>query len=68
QSKTYDPTGTFIRRYCPELDALNPDQIHFPSGAKHLPPSFKIGRDYPNPIVDYATQRKKALDLFSPAK
>ena len=64
QSKTYDPDGDFIREFCPELSRLNSQQIHCPASAKTLPESFKLGRDYPYPIVDYAVQRKKALAIY----
>ncbi len=64
QSQTYDPDGRFIRQFCPELRTLNSQQIHCPSSAKLLPESFKLGRDYPYPIVDYAVQRKKALAIY----
>ena len=64
QSQKYDPEGTFIKHYCPELRALSPKQIHNPSEAKGLPVSFRLGVDYPRPIVDYKIQRQKALALY----
>ena len=67
QSKTYDTEGGFIRQYCPELSVLSHAQIHFPAGEKQLPLSFQLGVHYPMPIVDYASQRIKALELFSHA-
>ncbi len=67
QSETYDPSGKFIRQYCPELTRLNEKQIHAPWKAKILPPGFELGQTYPFPVVDYATQRQTALDLFARA-
>lgn len=64
QSQKYDPDGTFIKQYCPELRSLSPKQIHNPAEAKGLPMSFRLGLDYPRPIVDYKTQRQKALALY----
>lgn len=64
QSKDYDPDGEFIRRYCPELRVLNRTQIHCPAEAKSLPNGFILGRDYPQPIVAYKSQRQAALILY----
>jgi deoxyribodipyrimidine photo-lyase len=64
QSQKYDPHGTFIKTYCPELKNLSAKQVHNPSEAKDLPMGFRLGIDYPRPIVDYKSQRQKALDLY----
>jgi deoxyribodipyrimidine photo-lyase len=64
QSQKYDPHGTFIKTYCPELKNLSAKQIHNPSEAKDLPMGFQLGVDYPRPIVDYKSQRQKALGLY----
>ncbi|GAC1623104.1 MAG: deoxyribodipyrimidine photo-lyase [Vulcanimicrobiaceae bacterium] len=61
-----DPTGVFIRRYVPELARVPAEFIAEP----HLMPplvaasiGFRIGIDYPLPIVDHklATTRAKEL-------
>lgn len=58
QSLDQDPNGTFIRRYCPELQKVPDSYIHQPES---LPPllqmacGFRPGYDYPLPIVDHAT-------------
>lgn len=64
QSQKYDPDGSFIKKYCPELRTLSAKQIHNPAEAKGLPLSFRLGVDYPRPIVDYKLQRQKALALY----
>jgi len=71
QSERFDPEGKFIRRYLPELKAVPDKFIHAPW---LLPPleqqacEVVIGRDYPAPIVDHATQRIAALALYGKVK
>jgi deoxyribodipyrimidine photo-lyase len=55
QSERFDPEGEFIRQYVPELAALSAKQIHNPSFAE------REACRYPQPVIDYAFQRKKAL-------
>ncbi len=64
QSEKFDPQGKFIRRYVPELATFDDKAIHAPWQAKTTPPGFRLGLDYPHPIVDHAVQREKALALF----
>jgi len=68
QSKRFDPRGTFIRRYVPELAALGDAEIHAPwriSEEAQRANGVVIGRDYPAPIVDHAVARTKAIELFA---
>ncbi|MEM7646964.1 MAG: deoxyribodipyrimidine photo-lyase [Pseudomonadota bacterium] len=57
QSKDQDPQGHFIRKYCPELSEVDDQYIHEPY---LMPPmlqslaGFRLGVDYPAPIVDHA--------------
>ncbi len=51
QARRFDPEGTYVRRYVPELAGLPADVIHEPwklAGTLEAP-------DYPPPIVDHAT-------------
>ena len=70
QSRTFDPDGSFIRALLPALDAIPAPFIHEPWT---LPPldaerlGFRLGRDYPRPIVDHAEARARALALYAPA-
>jgi deoxyribodipyrimidine photo-lyase len=68
QSERFDAEGRFIRRYVPELCKVPTRYIHAPWT---LPPleaqscGFVVGRDYPAPIVDHATQRAEALRRYA---
>ena len=67
QSQRFDAQGTFIRRYVPELAALDDADIHAPwqAGAATLAArGIVLGRDYPAPIVDHAAARAAALALY----
>ncbi len=67
QSEKFDGAGKFIRKYVPELNACNDQEIHAPW---QIPPirliaiNLSIGRDYPKPVVDHATQRTLTLSLY----
>lgn len=61
QSRRFDPTGTFIRRYVPELAALNDEDIHEPSA---MPGLLRSGLDYPAPIVDHGAARDRVIRAF----
>ncbi len=61
QSKKFDPEGTFIKKYIPELSMLDKKTIHDPHASKADNPSKN---SYPHPIIDHSIQRKKALEMF----
>ncbi|PWT73501.1 MAG: deoxyribodipyrimidine photolyase [Proteobacteria bacterium] len=70
QSEKFDPDGRFIRLYLPELKAVPDRYIHEPWGmseAEQKSCGVVIGRDYPRPIVDHATARQVALELYGKA-
>jgi deoxyribodipyrimidine photo-lyase len=58
QSSRYDPDGTFIRRFVPELSGLRAPRIHRP----HEPSSVDL--DYPRPIVDRRQTRQLVIEAF----
>ncbi|MFP4386106.1 MAG: cryptochrome/photolyase family protein [Alphaproteobacteria bacterium] len=63
QSKKFDPEGTYIKRYIPELKKLSNKEIHEPW---NVPVSHK--KDYPEPIVDLKASRERALVAFQSLK
>ena len=70
QSKKFDPQGFYIRRWLPELIAVPDKYIHEPW---RMPDefqervNFRIGRDYPRPIVDHAAARRRAIAAYKRA-
>ncbi|KAF9428744.1 hypothetical protein BGZ94_001239 [Podila epigama] len=62
QSQRFDPNGTFIRRWVPELRGLTDKQIHEPF--KILAPSQFAKLGYPKPIVDHATVKTRYINEF----
>jgi deoxyribodipyrimidine photo-lyase len=66
QAQKFDPDGSYVRRWLPELAALPAAHIHTPWLAPHsvlLEAGLRLGRDYPHPIVDHAQARARFLDL-----
>jgi deoxyribodipyrimidine photo-lyase len=71
QSERFDPQGRFIRRYLPELARVPDAYVHAPwtmPAAVQRASGCVIGTDYPEPVVDHAVQREKALALYGKVK
>lgn len=67
QGETYDPGGGYVRRYVPELARVPDAYIHAPWTMPHATADsigFRLGRDYPAPIVEHAVARARALAVF----
>lgn len=67
QGETYDPDGSYVRRYVPELAHVPDRYIHTP----WLMPQpdadaigFRLDRDYPAPMVDHKLARERARAAF----
>ncbi|MCZ8179415.1 MAG: deoxyribodipyrimidine photo-lyase [Rhizobium sp.] len=67
QGEKFDPEGTYIRRFVPELKDMPAKFIHRPSEA---PPTLlrdagvSLGKTYPLPIVDHGKARDAAMAAF----
>lgn len=59
QSERFDPDGTFIRRWVPELASLRAKDIHDPA------PLSRRALGYPDAIVDLRISRQRAIDAFA---
>jgi deoxyribodipyrimidine photo-lyase len=67
QSERFDPSGSYIRRWIPELSALDNRWIHRPWEAPEellKRAGIELGRDYPTPIVSHAIAREIALEAY----
>ncbi len=58
QTKRFDPDGTYIRRWVPELRDVPAAKLCEP------PAGLAIARGYPLPIVDHNAARDAVLDMF----
>ena len=71
QGEKFDPTGSYVRQWIPELADLPPKWIHRPWEA---PPAIlhdagvTLGSSYPRPIVDLKATRLRALEAWARVK
>ena len=68
QGRTCDPHGAYVRRWVPELAALDDTAIHAPWTASPLQlaaAGVRLGIDYPEPIVEHGAARRRALDALA---
>ena len=71
QSKKFDPEGAFIARWVPELADLPAQHRHQPwelPSTEAQKYDFKLGRDYPEPIVDHSFARQRTLQAYKAAR
>ncbi len=63
QGKKFDPDGSYVRRWVPEL-------AHLTGAAAHEPWKSDVGyeKDYPLRIVDHADERVEALERYRAAR
>ena len=62
QGEKFDKDGQYVRKWVPELKNLPNKFIHKPWEASLE--KFKLGKDYPFPIVRHEDARAKALNAF----
>ena len=67
QGERYDPDATYIKRYVPELEEVEAEQIH----AWHelsATQRRRLAPEYPDPIVEHSQRREAALEMFETAR
>ena len=62
QGEKFDKEGEYVKRWVPELKNLPSKFIHKPW--EFNDEKFKLGRNYPHPIVKHEEARAKALAAF----
>ncbi|MBB3658462.1 deoxyribodipyrimidine photo-lyase [Rhizobium sp. BK650] len=71
QGEKFDADGSYIRQFVPELEKLEDKYIHrpFEAPASVLEKAgITLGETYPQPIVDHATARRRALKVYNAIK
>lgn len=71
QGEKFDPDGTYVRTYVPELAKLPSSLIHKPWTADRATldrAGIRLGITYPRPIVDHEAARDRALRAFEHIK
>ena len=71
QGERFDPDGTYVKTFVPELADLHKKHIHAPWKAPDMllaNANIKLGETYPLPIVDLAISRRDALKAYEEIK
>jgi deoxyribodipyrimidine photo-lyase len=71
QQVRFDPDGSYVRRYLPELEHVPDEYLAEPwTMPEQIQTEVRcvIGRDYPAPIVDHALARRMALARYAAAR
>ncbi|MCK1386180.1 deoxyribodipyrimidine photo-lyase [Bradyrhizobium sp. 21] len=68
QGEKFDPDGAYVRRWVPELTDVPGSLIHQPWQATPIELAsvgVTLGKTYPQPIVDHAKGRERALAAYA---
>ena len=71
QGFKFDPDGSYVKRWVPELKELAPDLLHAPwmVPADVLKVAgVVLGQTYPHPIIDHTEARDRALRAYEDVK
>jgi deoxyribodipyrimidine photo-lyase len=67
QQQRFDPAGDYVRQYVPELADVPDRYLAEPwtmPGEVQEQAGCRIGRDYPEPIVDHRQAREEAMARY----
>ncbi len=71
QGEKFDPDGLYVKRWVPELGRVPAGHVHAPWLAPPLElasAGVTLGKTYPQPIVDHAAARARALAAYETVK
>jgi deoxyribodipyrimidine photo-lyase len=71
QGEKFDPDGRYVREFVPELARLSNAVVHKPWAAPPLQlreAGVALGTTYPEPLIDHAHARQRALRAFERLK
>jgi deoxyribodipyrimidine photo-lyase len=71
QNERFDPERAYLRRWLPELRGLPDAWIHRPWEAPAsvlAAAGVQLGRDYPQPVIDFRASREAALAAYGAIK
>lgn len=71
QGQKFDESGDYVRKWCPELSKLPDKYLHAPWQAKPdvlKKAGVKLGETYPQPIIEHAEGRQRALSAWEELK
>jgi deoxyribodipyrimidine photo-lyase len=71
QGERFDPGGTYVKTYLPELNQVPAKFIHRPWDLSDLELAgygVKLGQNYPRPVIEHAQGRARALEAFQANK
>jgi len=70
QHERFDPDGAYVRRWVPELSDVPDELLATPwemTEEQQSESGCVIGKDYPEPIVDHAEERRVAQERYRSA-
>ena len=68
QGERFDPLGDYVKKWIPELSNVPKKFIHKPWELHEDVKDFKIGKNYPKPIVNHEEARNAALEAYKSLK
>lgn len=71
QGEKFDPEGKYVRRWVPELAEMPSKFLHRPweaAGEVLASAGVSLGETYPEPLVDHALARTRALEAYKEIK